>query len=155
MLNLNKQTIKEEKEIKVKKNFKKNAGLISTIMFENLRLRQKKKFLFMILLFNISSTPISGTLFYSKILYVTLYVTCTSLRTSLCNFARKLRRLRRFLKEFQNNKYTLKGSNRSTTERCKTCSKLPIKTVESYHCPVNSYLLKFNIRKSVKYVQSY
>ena len=46
MLNLNKQTIKEEKEIKVKKNFKKNAGLISTIMFRNLRLWQKKIFVY-------------------------------------------------------------------------------------------------------------
>ena len=46
MLNLNKQTIKEEKEIKVKKNFKKNAGLISTIMFRNLRLWQKKFFVY-------------------------------------------------------------------------------------------------------------
>ena len=36
--------IKENKKIKVKKNIKKNLGLISSIMMRKLRLRQKNDF---------------------------------------------------------------------------------------------------------------
>ena len=45
MLNLPKERIKEDEEIKVKKNVKKISAYFSSIMLRKLRLRQKNDFL--------------------------------------------------------------------------------------------------------------